>query len=645
MGLTEFFAMEAGEYLEQLDTLVSAVAGPDREELLRVSRALRGSALMANQAAIGDAAAALENLARALKENRVSWDPGTKQIAIRAIDDLKILVRKASDWTEAEGSKASSVAAELNEAAGHVTAPRRSIADQTGIDTGTRAFIAREGASVASALAQVAHALQRGTANQEQFDNVIRAMQPLRGLAVVPQISPLPELMDGVERAIAAAVGGMGSPNEFALLFDSAARGVSNASKEITVSGAAQADSPEAREFARRLGAVLDVGNDVIPIQSLYFEDTGPHVLVEGTQASAPGRLVQLESVAHGEHLVQAADELERAEWDTQRELRALALTATFRSLMTVSGGPMEQTVREFSEAATRAVSRGAPLHDTGAFAAQLRAAGEILIASPGGDSAALASRMHEVAAAVAAIPAGQVAQQHQDSGGPLTRPRAPSAAIPREPDELEPIPATEPVSEGPSQRPVAVPTRATGDGEDLTTSWLLYDRLREDLGDSQLPIDLLVGDAPSPQEETVAPAPTETATAVLQEEPVAPAPTEMATAVLQEESVAAVPTETSAAVPQQEAVVPIEQLLADAPSEASAEQTAGPAAPAPAPDDEDLVSIADLCYSGSAALERALSVRNQIHGVLTEQELDRPLLVDLVEELLNLVDLSFQQD
>jgi chemotaxis protein histidine kinase CheA len=628
MGLTEFFAMEAGEYLEQLDTLVSAAAGPDRDEFLRVSRALRGSALMANQAAIGDTAAALENLARALREDRVSWDSGTKQIAVRSIDGLKILVRRATDWTEAESSKASSVAAELNDAAGHVTAPRRSIADQIGIDAGTRAFIAREGASVASALAQVAHALQRGTVNEEQFETVIRAMQPLRGLAVVPQISPLPELLDGVERAIAAAVGGMESPNEFALLFDSAARGVSNASKEITVSGEAQADSPEAKEFARRLGTVLEVGDDVIPIQSLYFEDAGPHVLVEGTQASAPGRLVQLESVAHGEHLVQAADELERAAWDTQRELRALALTATFRSLMTVSGGPMEQTVREFSEAAARAVSRGAPVQNTAAFAAQLRAAGEILVASPGGDAVALASRMHEVAVAVEAIPAEQAAHQPQDTGGPLTRPPALSATIPIELEESEPIPAAEPASEPASHTPVAVPTGAADEIEDLTTSWLLYDRLREDLGDSELPIQLLVGDAPSPHEASDAPVP-----------PEAPA------TALQEESVAPVPAEVSPAVLQQEDVVPIEQLIADAPPEIGAPPTTSPTEPAPATDDEDVVSIADLCYSGSAALERALSVRNQIHGVLTEQELDRPLLVDLVEELLNLVDLSFQQD
>jgi hypothetical protein len=343
--------------------------------------------------------------------------------------------------------------------------------------------------------------------------------------------------------------------------------------------------------------------------------------------------------------LVQAADELERAEWDTQRELRALALTATFRSLMTVSGGPMEQTVREFSEAAARAVSRGAPVQHTRAFANQLRAAGEILIASPGGDAAALASRMHEVAAAVEAIPAAQVAHQRQDTGGPLTRPPALSAAIPLEPPESKPTPEAAPVSEPATRRPVAVPTGVADDVEDLTTSWLLYDRLREDLGDSELPIELLVGDAPPPPEESAVSVPTEVPAAVLQEESAAPAPTEAAGVIPQEESVAPVPTEVAPAVLQQDDVVPMEQLIADVPSEIDAVQTASPAVPAPATDEEDLVSIDDLCYSGSAALERALSVRNQIHGVLTEQELDRPLLVDLVEELLNLVDLSFQPD
>ena len=48
MGMADFFSMEAGDYLERLDALVSgAAATPDTRELIRLSRALRGSAIMA----------------------------------------------------------------------------------------------------------------------------------------------------------------------------------------------------------------------------------------------------------------------------------------------------------------------------------------------------------------------------------------------------------------------------------------------------------------------------------------------------------------------------------------------------------------------------------------------------------------------
>ncbi len=430
MGLREFFAMEAGEYLEQLDGLVSASAGPDREEFLRLSRALRGSALMANQQSIGDAAAGLENLARALREDRASWDPATQQVAVRALDDLKILVRKIASWGEAEEDKAVAITTELNAAAGVSPTSRPSEEALQRIDAGTRAFLAREAATVASTLDQLARSFQRGPVASDQFESVFRAMQPLRGLAVLPELSPMPEFLDGVERAIGAAEGGTEHPNDFALLFDSAARGLSGAAKEITASGSARADSSEAKEFARRLGAILDVGGEVVSIQSLYYEDEGPHVVQEGTASAGPGRLVQLELVAHGEHLKQAAEELHRAQWDTQRELRALALTATFRSLVAVAGGPLEEAVADFASSAASAVSRRAPVHHTDAFVRQLREAGTILSGSDQIDEPELAARLAAVTAALRAIPADAGSAGDEAGGGPLPRPPAPSAAV-----------------------------------------------------------------------------------------------------------------------------------------------------------------------------------------------------------------------
>ena len=88
-GMAEFFAMEANEYLTRLDALVSAGGTPDATEFVRLARALRGSALMANQQRIAASAGGLEAFARALKDTRLTWDAANRQIGIRAVDDLK----------------------------------------------------------------------------------------------------------------------------------------------------------------------------------------------------------------------------------------------------------------------------------------------------------------------------------------------------------------------------------------------------------------------------------------------------------------------------------------------------------------------------------------------------------------------------
>src|SRR5881296_1728493 len=64
LGMSDFFALEAGEYLDRLDALLQAPAPPAADELVRLARALRGSALMANQQPIARAAMGFEALAR-----------------------------------------------------------------------------------------------------------------------------------------------------------------------------------------------------------------------------------------------------------------------------------------------------------------------------------------------------------------------------------------------------------------------------------------------------------------------------------------------------------------------------------------------------------------------------------------------------
>src|ERR1051326_1357646 len=201
MGMAEFFGMEAGEYLERLDGLVSPSGTPNAEEFVRLSRALRGSALMANQQPIAAAAAGLEAVARALRESRLAWDVANKQIAIRAVDDLKILVRSVGSWSPKEEAKARGVTHELEQLAG-IRASTRMAAINTS-DAATRAFVAREGAALASTLDRVATALAQNPAAGDQAHVILKVMQPLRGLAGLGDLPPLPDLLDGIQRAVA----------------------------------------------------------------------------------------------------------------------------------------------------------------------------------------------------------------------------------------------------------------------------------------------------------------------------------------------------------------------------------------------------------------------------------------------------------
>src|SRR6266550_3037949 len=201
LGMSDFFALEAGEYLERLDGMLAQGDSPSADEIVRLARALRGSALMANQPAIARAAAGLEVLARAVREGRRVWDPQTQQLALRAVDDLKIFVRRAGSWTDADTAKAEALAVELEQVAGRPSAQIRAV-EALGLDAGARAFVAREGAAIAGALERAAQALRANPRAHDPLPHVMRALQPLRGLAALTDLPPLPDLLEGIERAI-----------------------------------------------------------------------------------------------------------------------------------------------------------------------------------------------------------------------------------------------------------------------------------------------------------------------------------------------------------------------------------------------------------------------------------------------------------
>src|ERR671916_2018123 len=147
-GILDFFVLEASEYIEQLDGLVLAgsAAGPNPEAFQRAARALRGSATMARLSSFADLAAALERAARSLRDGSLRWTPALSGAIVGAVDDLKILVRAARAWGDAESRRAAARAAEIS---GFLPAERPAPATPSASQTGP-AFLAAETANIAA---------------------------------------------------------------------------------------------------------------------------------------------------------------------------------------------------------------------------------------------------------------------------------------------------------------------------------------------------------------------------------------------------------------------------------------------------------------------------------------------------------------
>src|SRR5579859_1798310 len=490
--MTDFFTLEAGEYLERLDgALAGGTTPPPVDEMLKLSRALRGSALMANRGLIARAAAGLEALVRAVREGRRNWDAETQQITIRAVDDLKILIRSVLNWTDADSVKAEALSGELERLAG---TPRASGAvpkmDAPSLDAGARAFVAREGAAIASALDRASQALRANPGGRDPLHLVTKALQPLRGLAALNDLPPLPDVLEGIERAIAELDRNEGAPPPGVdELFQAAASAIAGAAREVAEQGRPDPEGATFKAFAAKLVAFLgskEAEPGVVPIASLYYADDGPHVVKRGTFSARPATLGKLELVSHGEHLRQAADSLERAPSATQRELRAHTLAGTFRALMNEGGGPLAAGVSEFAEAARDAVRDGAAVREATRFSAELRRAGDILTRSSTEEEGSLATELADVTAKIKGLgtsPASAVPVVPIESLAP--EPPAPAPAPPME-DSIEETP-------------------------DLVGTWAMYERVTAgELGEASL--DLLIAGgtavAPPPVAARAAPAP-----------------------------------------------------------------------------------------------------------------------------------------
>lgn len=457
LGTADFFTLEAGECLNRLEALLARPEGVSGEEFVRQVRLLRGAALMANLQPVAQAGAAFEALARGVRDGLRPWDAATRETALQVVDDFRGLVRRVGQWSDGDTARARRIATDLERMTGQ--APAAAPAGAANAQTGVRAFVAREGALIASALDRAARAMRSATDSREALHAVLRRMQQLRGLAELSEFTPLPELLDGIELAVGELARSWAPSPGAAEMLDAAGHALNRICRDVSEQGQPEADTPEAREFTALLRRTIIADDDVVSIESLVEDG-------ESTPG-ARGRfaLGAVELVSHGEFLALVADRVTAASSDIERDLRLLGLLAPLGAL---AAGARELTlpVSEWAALARTRIADGRAGAGGAHFATQLRNVGRLLrgvadASAPGADDWTLALAAMREGASVAA--------PEEEDTIPVSAPATPVVSIDDLAPELVAPPEEEPDPEimalldliVPSGTPTPVPAPA----------------------------------------------------------------------------------------------------------------------------------------------------------------------------------------
>ena len=595
LATADFFALEAGECLDRLETLVARNDDPPAEELLRAARVLRGAALMANQQPLARAAAGLEGLARAHRDGKRLWDAGTREQVGQAIEEFRLLVRRVREWGEAETARTVRLGLSLESLAGRASGEHRR-PEQGDLHTGVRAFVAREGALIASALDRAARSLRASPGDREPLYTVIRRMQSLRGLAELGELVPLPEILDGIELAVGDLTRLFAPPPGVDEVMSAAALALTRISRDIAEHGHPEAETPEARRFTELLLRAFAVERDVVPIESLYFAgDLEPmRPPASQPQFAPPAPLGPLELVSHGEHLCQSADLVAKSSSATERDLRLYRLLGTLRSAGVPGPDPVASSLVVFARSAREALAAGVAAHGTPALVSCLREAGELLRAVADADDRMLISRrILDVAYRLDGL---RLAEQSPPPSTTHAPPPAPQA------------------------------DRAEAGPPIVSIESLAYDQPAPPV---HIELPIVPIESLAPDELPIVPI-----ESLGYDERAAPAATEAEPPVVPIESLAP----TGGLEASYRTYARLRRERGDVPASIATLVAPAPTAPVVA-----TVEIGMLCYRGRSALERAFAVRQQLADELARNgglESIQPLL----QELLDLVPLALAE-
>lgn len=587
-GRPDFFALEAGDYLQQLGRLVGQEQPPG-EAGVRAARALRGASLLSGPVDFTRAAGAVEAVAKALRDGLVPWGPEAAEILRAAVEELERLLRSCRTWGRAESEAAQRQAADLEQFITRAGVPiglpfGRRASDRA--DPGVRAFLARESAVVAGALDRLARdpaALFLPSA----VENVLRATQPLRGVAVLGEVPPLGELLEVVEQMLRDLLRGSPPPPRLPEALSLLAGALGRAARDIAEGREPSPDAPEVAGAAIRVHQITSDEGDVVSIEGLFGASDEQPIVRRGQPPAqeTPGPDAALALMALGGRLSQAADQLERTGSPALRTLQQIALR------LALAGGlpprPALPTDRMVA-ALVRAMARGALTADSAGLLAAMRQGALALNALAGNASESAAPSVALVTGMFETLPGESL-----DSGGPAAP--AQSGSVP-----VDSVP--EPVAEDQEDVvPIESLLATGGDEGPVVPIEALLDR-RPDAG---------VAATPAPIEGPAVPA---------------SGPPELDPLERSLRTYGHLLGGRSSAGP----AVP-------APAIPAAPQASPPGSPDSA---EGIVPIATLLYRGRAALERADQVRREIEGAVAARR-GAPHLAPLLQELLELVPLA----
>ena len=395
----DFFVLEAGEYVEQIDGLLARASGsgPDADALQKVSRALRGTATMARLTSFAELASTIEAVGRALRQGALRWDEAIKGALVAAVDDLKLLVRAARAWSSSEDEWALNRIAELSQFVQPQAAPGASAQVAS-------SFFVNECNNVAAGLELLATRPE----DRAAAINILTRVRALRGVAGVKEIPALAEVSEAAESAIRPLEVGQAQLSQEQLGLLRAAANVLRAIAGALGRGErVTTDLPEYRAYMTALDSMMAherSADRVVPIAKLFYDDAGPHIVEKAADPPmTPGQRFRMEVVSLGEHLHGVIDEARVADDDIQREhargelgraLRAIRATAASFEQMAVAQtveGYLEKT-GDLTAEALDAISR---------FAATISPAPTT---RPAADPNSVPIRMSQVRSAVGAL-------------------------------------------------------------------------------------------------------------------------------------------------------------------------------------------------------------------------------------------------